>query len=149
VSVSAFVRPAGPTTLVSFSDTCEEAWRIPELGGRFEGNTNNASADYSAGCDYGGGSARGAPEQMLRLTLNRKRRFVFDLAGSDYRTLLAIRRGDSCPGEELPNACAPGRAANRSFLDLTLEPGDYFVQVDGFGEASGHWVLDVYSATPE
>jgi hypothetical protein len=146
IVISALRRPSLPLTLVPFADTCEQAVSIPEGGGRFSGNTSNVDADYSAGCDFGGVREGGAAEQMLKLSLEERSRVVLDLAGSDFATMLVVRRADQCPGSEVPFACAPGRGAGRSFLDLELEAGDYFVQIDGYNEASGHWLLDVYEA---
>jgi hypothetical protein len=31
-------------------------------------------------------------------------------------------------------------------LDLDLQAGDYFIQIDGFDGAAGAWKLDVFSA---
>jgi hypothetical protein len=146
--LTAFVRPAAAPILVPFADTCDKAVTIPPNGGRLLGNTANASADYDAGCDFGGQSPGGAPEQMLRLVLANKRRVVLDMRGSAYNTLLDVRKGPSCPGSELPAACAAGYVAGKSFLDLTLEAGEYFVQVDGYAGAKGAWVLDVFIADP-
>jgi hypothetical protein len=152
VEVSVFSRPAAPTTLVVAADGCTDAVTIPEAGGRFSGNTRDVSADFDAGCDYGGVQSGGAPEQMLRLHLDEAKRVIFDMSGSDYNTLLDVRSavGGACPGQEITYGCAPGRsqAGDRSFLDLTLAAGDYFIQVDGFAGASGQWSLDVYVANP-
>ena len=147
-TLTPLVRPASATTFVAFSQTCATALDIPETGGSFQGNTANASAKYSAGCDQGGVGPFGAPEQILRLVLTEKRRVVFDMAGSGYPTLLDVRKGPSCPGEELPKACTIGPGAGRSFLDLTLAAGTYFVQIDGYAGASGAWLLDVFTAPP-
>ena len=110
--------------------------------------TANASADYDAGCDLGAGTPGGAPDQMLHLSLATKKRVVFDMKGSSYNTLLDIRRGPSCPGQEVLNGCAAGYVNDKSYLDLTLDPGDYYVQVDGYAGDSGSWVLDVYETDP-
>lgn len=148
VELAAYTRPATPATLVAFADSCEDAVKVPETGGRYSGNTSNAHADFDAGCDYGGVSAGGGPEQMLKLSLSAPRRVILDMSGSDYQTLLVVRRADACPGSEVPHACAPGRGAGRSFLDLVLEAGDYYLQIDGFADGSGHWLLDVFLASP-
>ena len=34
----------------------------------------------------------------------------------------------------------------KSFLDITLDPGDYLLQIDGWNGASGAWTLEVFSA---
>jgi hypothetical protein len=147
-TITPFVRPATPPTFVAFSQTCADAFTIPETGGLFQGNTANASAKYAAGCDQGGTGPFGAPEQMLKLVLSQKRRVILDMNGSSYPTLLDVRKGASCPGEEVPVACTIGPGAGRSFLDVTLDAGSYWVQVDGYAGQSGAWLLDVFVAPP-
>jgi hypothetical protein len=141
-----FFQIASLPNLVAFADRCEDAIEIPETGGLFQGNTATAMHDYSAGCDTAG--APDAPDQMLKLALSDRRRVVFDMAGSGYETLLDVRRGPACPGEELSRACTAGFVEGRSFLDLILEPGEYFVQIDGFAGARGPWTLDVHVVEP-
>ncbi|MGE0324767.1 MAG: putative metal-binding motif-containing protein [Polyangiaceae bacterium] len=146
--ITAFVRPASPTTLVSFADTCAQAIQIPAEGGFFQGNTANATADYDAGCDYGVQPPGGGADQMLKLSLSAPKRVIFDMQGSSYATLLNVRKGPACPGSELPQACSVGYSEGRSYLDLQLDAGDYFVQVDGYNRASGPWFLDVFVSDP-
>lgn len=146
--ISAFTRPALPSTLVTLSDGCDDAVSIPEVGGRFTGNTANANPDFSASCDFGVGAPLGAPDQLLQMHLSERRRVILDAGGSDYATILAVRSGADCPGREVEKACAAGCSTRRSFLDLTLPAGDYYVQVDGYVGAAGRWVLDVFFAEP-
>lgn len=148
MSLTAFVRPAKAPTLVAFADTCAVAVKIPESGGFFLGNTANANADYAAGCDLGSQGPAGAPEQMLKLDLAAKKRVILDMAGSSYSTLLAVRKAEGCPGPEVSKACAAGYGLDKSFLDLTLEAGSYFVQVDGYAGQSGQWFLEVFVTDP-
>lgn len=148
IELTALTRPATPSTLVPFADGCDDAIAIPDGGGRFSGNTNDATADYEASCDYGGSGVGGAADQMLTLHLDEPRRVILDLAGSDYATILIVRHADGCPGSEVTHACAPGRNAERSFLDLTLDAGDYYVQIDGFAGETGRWQLDAYLVDP-
>ena len=70
------------------------------------------------------------------------------MQGSAYTTILDVREGPSCPGNEMPKACAAGYYQQRSFLDLNLAAGTYFVQVDGYGGKSGPWFLDVFVVDP-
>jgi hypothetical protein len=146
VSLTAFARPAQPTTLVAFADDCSAPFEIPATGGHFQGNTANANPDYDAGCDIGNQAPGGAPDQMLHLKLAAKSRVVLDMAGSNYSTMLSVRTGATCPGTEVPLGCAAGYVPDRSFLDLDLDSGDYYVQVDGYAGDSGAWSLDVYVA---
>ncbi|MCS6899921.1 MAG: putative metal-binding motif-containing protein [Myxococcales bacterium] len=140
------VRKSLPPLFVPFADTCEDAQLIPLEGGSFQGNTANVNAQYAAGCDQG--NAPNAPDQMLRLDLPQKKRVVFDMNGSAYPTLLNIRKGPGCPGKEVSLGCTIGTLPQRSFLDLTLDEGTYFVQIDGFNGASGAWFLDVFVSDP-
>ena len=156
IELTAFARRARPTTFVAFADDCSGPFEIPDTGGHFEGNTANANADYDAGCDLGNQPPGGAPDQMLHLRLAAKSRVVLDMAGSNYTTMLSVRTGATCPGTEVPLACSAGYVPDKSFLDLDLDPGDYYVQIDGYnGDAtgglgrkvdSGAWSLDVYVA---
>lgn len=146
--LTALTRPAVAPVVVPFSDTCDDAVVIPETGGLFEGDTRNVTAQYGAACDHGIAGPIGAPDQILKLQLSKRRRMVFDMRTSGYRTLLNIRKGPACPGEEMPLSCAVGVYEQRSFLDLVLDAGEYFVQIDGYANESGPWTLDVFSSEP-
>ena len=146
VRLSVFQRPASTPVLVPFSDDCETAAVIPETGGHFSGNTATAGANYVASCDSAWSEPPGAPDQMLRLSLTEPRRVIFDMRGSEYETLLVVRRADECPGAELEFGCSPNFGLADSYLDLTLDSGDYFVQIDGYDQASGPWQLEVFTA---
>lgn len=148
IELTAFVRPAVPPTLVPFADGCADAFPIPPTGGFFQGNTANATADFATGCDQGGVSGGGARDQLLTLTLTAPKRVVLDMTGSGYNTILDVREGPACPGNEIPMACAVGYAASRSYLDLQLGPGTYFIQVDGYILDEGPWFLDVRVVDP-
>ena len=142
VSVTALVRPATPATLVPFSDVCETAAEIPEGGGTFQGNTANATDDFSASCDVGGGPS--SPDQILHLHLDAPRRVVLDGRGTAYSAIVDVRSGSECPGTAVTGGCSEGAGRDASCLDLQLSAGDYWVQVDGYRGASGAWTLDVY-----
>lgn len=145
-ALTALVRKAVAPVLVPFADSCDDAFTIPPEGGSFQGNTANVNAQYTASCDQGG--ATNARDQILRLELAEKRRVVLDMNGSAYSTLIDVRKGPQCPGEEVSLACTIGTLPQRSFLDLTLDAGVYFLQIDGFNGASGAWFLDVFVTAP-
>lgn len=148
MEVTALVRPTVPATVVPFSDGCADALAVPQGGGFFRGTTANAQGDYSAGCDQGGQVGGGAPDQLLRLELSATKRVVLDMGGSSYDTLLDVRRGPACPGEEVEQGCAAGYYDTRSFLDLELAAGTYYLQIDGYGGEAGPWMLDVHVVDP-
>lgn len=146
--LSVLVRPAVPPTSVGASDNCVSPFTIPAAGGFFTGDTTTATADFNAGCDAPGQPIGTAKDQMLRFDLPQKSRVVFDMSGSFYTTLLDLRTGGACPATEVPNACYVGFTASKSFLDLALMPGTYWVQVDGYNGDRGPWNLDVRVLPP-
>jgi hypothetical protein len=148
MQLTALVRPAGPPILVPFADNCTDAQKIPAGGGFFQGNTTNAKADFNAGCDQGNQPPGTAPDQLLVLELSQPKRVFFDMQGSGYSTILSVRQGPGCPGAEIAKACAVGYYPDRSFLDLTLGAGTYYVQIDGFVGQTGSWFLDVFVTEP-
>ena len=152
VTLTAFTRPASSSVFVQGADECNDAYAIPAGGGSFTGNTANQYAQYDASCDYGGESPGGGPEQMLKLTLEDRRRVVIDASGSNYQTLVVLRNADTCPGDELEGTCSVtftpsgGSAPSFSFIDSVLDPGSYYIQIDGYGGDSGRWSLDVFTS---
>lgn len=146
--LTAFVRDAAPATFVVFADGCADAVKVPATGGFFQGNTSNSTADFNAGCDSAGGLPGGAKDQLLELELTSTKRVILDMSGSTYATLLDVRKGPSCPGTEVSLACSATIANSPSYLDLELEAGTYYLQIDGLGGATGPWMLDVYVVDP-
>jgi hypothetical protein len=149
VLLTALVRPAVVPTLVPFADACADAFTLPPEGGLFQGNTANAAADFSAGCDLGVVTGAGASDQLLKLSLSAKKRVVLEMNGSSYNTILDVRKGPECPGSEVKQGCAVGFSPHRSYLDLTLDAGTYYIQVDGYSHDNGAWSLDVRVVDPE
>ena len=145
--LNVLVRPTVAPTTVTTADTCLNVFSIADAGGFFTGNTTPAAADFNAGCDAPGQPLGGAHDQILKLDLAAQKRVVFDMTGSGYTTVLDIRSG-TCPGVEVPDACYVGFGPNRSFLDLTLPTGTYYVQVDGYSAGQGVWNLDVRTLSP-
>ena len=140
--VSVLVRPTIPPVTLD-GDSCVDAAVISETGGFFTGTTAARTADFNAACDSVGLPPGGAKDQIARFTVSRPRRVVFDMSGSDYATLLSVRRGDACPGVEVENACSVAAGGGKSFLELDLPAATYWLQIDGAAEASGVWNLDV------
>lgn len=145
-TLTAAVRPARARTLVPNSDDCIGTLTIPADGGFFQGNTQNQDNDFSASCDFG--TPSGSPDQLLRLVLDRPRRVLLDMRGSNFDTLLNVRQGAECPGQELVAMCAVAAGEDQSFLDVELPAGEYFLQVDGYAGSFGTWFLDVFLMDP-
>ncbi len=148
VSVTAFVRDQAVPLFVPFADRCADAVPMNPSGGTYTGNTATATADYAPTCDLGGQTSVGAADQVLSLDLPSPRRVILDMKGSGFQTMLEVRRGPSCPGDPVVQACAAGYVQDRSFLDVVLPAGKYFVLVDGYNGDSGEWRLEAFLSTP-
>ena len=146
--LTVLVRPTVAPVTVTASDGCVSPVVVPAAGGFFTGDTTTKSADFDAICDAPGQPIGGARDQLLRFDLAQKRRVVLDMIGSFYTTILDVRQGATCPGVELPGACHVGFGPNKSFLDLELDPGTYWLQVDGYAQDRGSWNLDVRVLPP-
>ncbi len=146
-SLDVLVRPTvAPTILPSgAAPTCATAVDA-SAGGFFTGDTSTAPVGYSSGCDT---PAQGGEHvQVLSLNLTQNQRVILDMEGSAYQTLLDVRQGPSCPGDPVNDGCYVSFSAQRSFLDLELTPGTYWVLVMGYNGAAGAWDLDVRILPP-
>lgn len=148
VELTALVRKAAAPTLVSGVNDCTAPGTIAAQGGFYTGTTASGVGRFDAGCDAPGMPIGGAPDHLLRFDLAARARVVFDMTGSSYTTLLDVRRGATCPGAEITGACFVGFGPNRSFLDLVLDAGTYWVQVDGYAGEAGTYGLDVRVLPP-
>jgi hypothetical protein len=147
-SLSAYVRDTVAPTIVSGADKCASPIvDIPAAGGFFTGDTTNATPDFDDACDTPTAPG-GANDQVLRLVLAQPQHVIFDMSGSTYTTILDVRQGTTCPGTELTGDCYVGFTGSRSFLDLELAAGTYWIVIDGFGGAVGPWNLDVRVLPP-
>ncbi len=148
VKLSVLVRPTVPATNVTGADNCTGPGTIGAAGGYFLGDTTAMTGDFSAGCDAEGQPIGGAKDQVFRLDLGQKKRVVLDMIGTEYTPLLDVRKGGTCPGLEMESGCFVGFGPSRAFLDLVLDTGTYWVQVDGYNGDRGKWNLDVRVLDP-
>jgi hypothetical protein len=148
-TLDALVRPTVAPTITppGGADTCAEAVDA-SAGGFFTGDTSTAHSDYSNPCDAPDSIPGGAPDQVLALHFAAPQRVVLDMEGSTYTTILDVRQGPSCPGTPVTNGCYVGFTAQKSFLDLELPAGQYWIVVDGYSEDRGAWDLDVRVLPP-
>jgi hypothetical protein len=147
-TLDALVRPTvAPTILPPGSAaTCATAVDASS-GGYFTGDTSTTTANYEQPCDAPG-NPMGANDQVLTMTLAQPQRVVLDMEGSVYTTLLDVEQGPSCPGMPVTDGCYVGFGAQRSFLDLELQPGQYWIIVDGYSGQKGAWDLSVWVLAP-
>jgi hypothetical protein len=146
-SITTLVRGAVAPTIVSGAGDCATAVPIPAAGGFFTGDATPNGSPYQSPCDAPNQNP-GAPVQVLELTLPQPQRVVFDMEGSAYTTLLDVRKGPACPGDPVAGGCYVGFSPSKSFLDLELAAGQYWVIVTGYAGAKGPWDLDVRVIAP-
>jgi hypothetical protein len=146
-NVQALVRPTVAPTIIppGGANTCPEGVDASS-GGFFTGDTTTAAGNYSEPCDAP--NQQPAPDQVLSLNLAAPQRVVLDMEGSSYTTILGVFQGPGCPGTPVTNGCYVGFDQQKSFLDLELDPGQYWVVVDGYSGGKGAWELDVWVLPP-
>ncbi|MFK7991795.1 MAG: MopE-related protein [Sandaracinaceae bacterium] len=128
---------------VTGNNNCGGAHVIPETGGLFSGDTSALTNTYLASC---GGSAT-SNDAAFRLELTARSRVQLDTQDSAYNTVLHVHRGSCTSAGDLYCDDNSGDGAS-ALIDRDLDPGVYFVIVDGFGSSStGAYLLEV-TVTP-
>lgn len=108
------------------------------------GNTAMMRHDYTAPCS----TASTSEDVVFRYRVDRRQRVNFSLEGSSFDTLMWLTQGAACPGTNVPGACNDDSIGVASAFDVTLDPGDYYLFVGGFGSASrGNYLLTVTPST--
>jgi hypothetical protein len=120
-------------------DTCADAIALEVTEGQqtIAGNTTNAANDYATPCTYSN-----APDQVYAFTLDQVTEI--DAMVSGYDTALYLR--SSCEDASSGIACnddstPPGAFGSR--IAQELQPGTYFLFVDGYASSKGQYTLDV------
>jgi len=119
--------------------TCESP--LPLAAGTVTGSTRGGESENSGSCDHSD-----AREMVYVLEVPRRQRVVIDV-DAHFDSILYVRK-DNCGEEtaEVEGGCnddAPTGGRNKSHLELVLEPGKYFVFVDGYNQESGAYKLTV------
>lgn len=110
-----------------------------EMGRPVHGSTERGGQRMTGTCAQGD-----APEQVYRVALERRAQLMAVLQSGFDGALYLLRRC-SDPGTELAcNDDAPD--TTRSQIDATLDPGEYFLVVDGYGGEQGEYDLVVQVA---
>ncbi|MBL8601263.1 MAG: hypothetical protein JNK72_05015 [Myxococcales bacterium] len=146
VSVEVLTTPRATPVTVLGNTRCELARPVTELSAVFHGATTEAGVAWlQSPC---GASCNGGRAVWYRLDLAARQRVLLSTVGSGFDTLLAVFAG-SCGGRLVGGACNDDAVGSASQLDLTLDPGRYFVALSGCGSrASGDYTLDLVTAAP-
>jgi hypothetical protein len=113
-------------------------------GTQVSANTSTSSDRFQATCAAGARS----PDQIYRLVVRRRSMVRIASEQADFDGALYLRR--DCMDAVTELGCNDDAGDNRhSIIETVLEPGTYFVFVDGFAEANqGAYTLDVDVTTP-
>jgi hypothetical protein len=115
--------------------TCEAP--IPLTAGQFQGTTAHGDSENEGSC--AGSSSR---ELVYRLDVATRQRAVIDV-DPRFDSVLYVRK-DDCADTEAEIACNDDVGhERRSRIDAVLDPGTYFVFVDGLANESGAFHLKV------
>jgi len=118
------------------NDTCD-CPVVVSGGGTFTGSTSSAGDDYSGAC---GGS--GGKDRVFYLLLPNDADVEIATAGSDFDTVLYVRR-DDCDGTEV-YCDDDGGFSLDSVISAMLPAGEYFIFLDGYSSgADGDFQLSV------
>jgi hypothetical protein len=116
-------------------DTIGEAVPV-ELGVTVTGTTVGYNDDYDEACPY----ESNAPDVVYALVLGVETGVSLDLCDSDYNTKVYLYNSEL----DLLGCDDSGCMGGRSFLLLEFLPaGEYFIIVDGSGQDSGNYSLQI------
>ncbi|MCA9538082.1 MAG: hypothetical protein KC620_04305 [Myxococcales bacterium] len=111
---------------------------MPPEGGVFPSDTRGVQDHFGASC--GGGGASG--EVVYALPVLARSAVTLEIIEANYDTVMFLR--DSCEANGRELACDDdGAGALRSRIATVLDPGVYFIFIDGFGAAAGTSRLSV------
>lgn len=139
--------PAATSALPSVgAGTCESP--MPLTPGATAGNTRHGEADNSGGC-----ASTDSKELVYKLEVPRRQRVTVEV-DPQFDSVVYVRSGD-CSDAESEIACNDdatsgsgkrGASSRGSRIDEVLDPGTYYVFVDGYGSEAGPFRMNVQLA---
>lgn len=126
------------------NDSCVDPFDItlnPVHYGFTTGLTNDYESDASGGCE---GDGQG-PDVVFDIVVSDSATYHFDTIGSDFYTILYVR--STCDDGTSEIACDESSGDGMtSMLEVTLDPGHYYIIVDGeFDFDEGNYVLNYWT----
>jgi hypothetical protein len=122
----------GASAISSTGGTCDGP-TAAGAGQTYTGSTEDAAEEHEGTC--GNTSGR---ERIYRLDVPRRQRITLDVA-AQFDSVLYLRKGD-CSDDSSEVTCNDdmGGNAKRSRIDTVVDPGTYFVFVDGADEGGNY-----------
>lgn len=135
---------AGGDASANGPGTCRQPLPVA-VGQTVTGDTTRASAEHDGSC-LPSDDGDGAPELVYALTVERRQLVTVAVEQrGNYDGAVYIRSG-TCedPGAEVPQACNDDEGdTSHSRVSAPLDPGQYFIFVDGYGRNRGHFSMTV------
>jgi hypothetical protein len=131
------VAPAPTAAVAQGGGTCESP--LPLTAGTVSGSTSHGESVNNGSCDKSE-----AKEIVYVLEVPHRQRVTLEV-DARYDSVLYLRK-DDCGDEGAEVECnddAPNGGRNRSRIERVLEPGRYFVFVDGYNQEAGAYKLTV------
>ena len=130
-----------PATALAFggaatpSGTCDSP--LPITAGAYDGSTSHGESENESSC-----ATSSSREIVYRLDLTARQRVTIDV-DPHFDSVLYVRK-DDCADTEAEVACNDDVGhERRSRIDAVLDPGAYFVFVDGLANEAGTYRLTV------
>ncbi|MBX3189368.1 MAG: hypothetical protein KF819_20260 [Labilithrix sp.] len=137
---------AAPALAVGTSGTCESPHVLQP--GATAGNTRRGESEHTGGC-----ASSESKELVYKLDVQRRQRVSIEVE-PQFDSVLYVRK-EECAESESQIACNDdvqtggskrGASSRGSRVDEVLDPGVYYVFVDGYGSETGAFRMDVQMA---
>jgi hypothetical protein len=109
------------------------------------GNTANGMSNYTATCQ----PQTMGPEKILMFRLSTVKTISATTAGSQFDTVLYVKKDDCMNGREIACNDDSGSGTTSAVRLPNAQPGTYFFFVDGFNGDSGPYMLRVTTTLPD
>lgn len=140
VAPTAVAGPASAPAQRQPTGTCEAP--LPLSVGTISGSTTHGEDGNTGSCERSD-----ARELVYELDVTERQRVVLDVE-AHFDSVLYIRK-ENCADTDAEVECnddAPGAGRNHSRIERVLEPGKYFVFVDGYNQEAGPFKLTLSTA---
>ncbi len=128
--------PAGTAAAQTADGTCDAP--IPIGAGSYTGNTSHGDSEFSCKDPESTGK-----ELVYRIDVATQKRMTIEVL-AHFDSVLYIRQND-CTSEDAEVKCNDDEAGNNkaSKVDVVVDPGTYYVFVDGYNGESGTFRMNV------
>jgi hypothetical protein len=124
-------------------ETCENPFELT-AGVQASGDSTGADDDFGSAC--ANGNAPSQPDLVYHFTLTEASGVEIDLNGIDGFDGILMLFKDGCTDADRVGECVDKDSQSEQIVIGLLDPGDYYVVVDGY-DAGGAFTLDL-SVTP-